>query len=69
MNTQLKANTKYTVIKISDWLPITTKEEIVIIRYSSAYQRYIYKRKGLRKELILPVELIAGCFLKATIYP
>ena len=56
METLLKEDTKYTVIKISDWLAITTKEEIIIIRYSSIYQRYIYRQKGRKKDLILPVD-------------
>ena len=64
METQLKENTKYTVINIPDWIPITQKEEIIIVRYSDLNQRYIYRCKGQKKEFLLPFDAYEWLFFE-----
>lgn len=59
MQTKLLPNGKYTIIRISEWMATTTKDEIEVIGVSAAtvndktIARNIYKSKGKRKQYLL----------------
>ncbi len=51
---ELKIKSAYTMIFISESLATTTKDEIIITGLDEKRQRYIFKRRGSRKEYYLP---------------
>lgn len=54
MNIEFKINSPYTLVSISEWLAHTQRTEIIITRREESSGRYVFKKKGKRKEFYLP---------------
>ncbi|MBT2561328.1 hypothetical protein J7E50_10840 [Pedobacter sp. ISL-68] len=53
---EFKTGSRYTIIKISEWLATTEKDEIIISGFLPSRQQYYFKHKRSKKEWLLPKE-------------